>query len=99
MKRLWEKINCASHLFEKILITLKYMRMESHRKWKKENREKNFIITGLKFSRHDESFKLINREVQLIQGQEMRQLFKGAWQFIVKNNQPKKCNQKEKQAQ
>ena len=69
--------------------------MESHRKWKKENREKNFIITGLKFSRHDESFKLINREVQLIQGQEMRQLFKGAWQFIVKNNQPKKCNQKE----
>ena len=32
--------------------------MESHRKWKKENREKNFLITGWKFSRYDESFKL-----------------------------------------
>ena len=53
--------------------------MESHKKWKKENREKNFIITGWKFSRYDESFKPINTEVQLIQGQEMGQLFKGAW--------------------
>ena len=73
--------------------------MESHTKWKKENTEKNVLITGWKFSRYDESFKPINTEVQLIQGQEMGQLFKGAWQFIVKNNQPKKCNQKEKQAQ
>ena len=58
---------------------MKYMIMESHRKWKKVNREKNFIITGWKFSRYDESFKPINTEVQLIQGQEMGQLFKGAW--------------------
>ena len=79
MERLWEKVNCASQRFETILITLKYMRMESHKKWKKENREKNFIITGWKFSRYDESFKLINAEVQLIQGQEIWQLFKGAW--------------------
>ena len=79
MERLWEKVNCASQRFETILITLKYMRMESHKKWKKENREKNFIITGWKFSRYDESFKLINAEVQLIQGHEMGQLFKGTW--------------------
>ena len=79
MKRLWETINYASQRFETILITLKYMRMESHKKWKKENREKNFIITGWKFSRYDESFKPINTEVQLIKGQEIGQLFKGAW--------------------
>ena len=51
--------------------------MESYRKWKKENREKNFIITGWKISRYDESFKPINTEVQLIQGQEIGQLYKG----------------------
>ena len=79
MERLWEKVNCASQRFETILITLKYMRMESHRKWKKENREENFIIPGWKFSRYDESFKPINIEVQLIQGQETGQLFNGAW--------------------
>ena len=53
--------------------------MEPYRKWKKENREKNFIITGWKISRYDESFKPINTEVQLIQRQEIGQLFKGAW--------------------
>ena len=53
--------------------------MESYRKWKKENREKNFIIPGWKFSRYDESFKPINTEVQLTQGLEIGQLFKGAW--------------------
>ena len=52
--------------------------MECYRKWK-ENREKNFIITGWKISRYDESFKPINTEAQLIQGQEIWQLFKGAW--------------------
>ena len=78
-KTVGKNFNCASQKFETTLITLKYMRMESHRKWKKENREKNFIITGWKISRCDESFKLINTEVQLIQGQEIGQLFKGTW--------------------
>ena len=71
------KINCASQKFETTLITLKYMRMEFHRKWKKDNREKNFIITCWKFSRYDESFKPINIEAQLSQGQEIWQLYKG----------------------
>ena len=53
--------------------------MESYRKWKKENREKNFIITGWKISRYDENFTPINKEAQLTQGQEIGQLFKGAW--------------------
>ena len=69
--------NCASQKFETSLITLKYMRMESHRKWKKENREKNFIITGWKISRSDESLKTVYTEAQLIQGQEIWQLYKG----------------------
>ena len=45
--------------------------MESYRKWKKENREKNFIITGWQISRYDENFTPIKTEGQLIQGQEM----------------------------
>ena len=53
--------------------------MESHRKWKKETREQNFIIIGWKIIGYDESFKRINTEAQLIQGQEIWQLFKGAW--------------------
>ena len=44
---------------------------------RQENREKNFIITGWKFSRYDESLKPVNTEAQLIQGQEMWQLYKG----------------------
>ena len=53
--------------------------MECYRKWKEENREKNFIITGWKISRYDENFTPIKKEGQLIQGQEIGQLFKGAW--------------------
>ena len=53
--------------------------MESYRKWKKETREQNFIIIGWKITRYDESFKPINTEAQLIQGQEIWQLFKSAW--------------------
>ena len=52
--------------------------MECYRKWK-ENREKNFIITGWKISRYDERIKPIITEVQLMQVQEIGQLFKGAW--------------------
>ena len=53
--------------------------MESYRKWKKENREQNFIIIGWKITRYVESFKPINTEAQLIQEQEIWQLFRGAW--------------------
>ena len=42
-----------------------------------ENRANNFIITGWKIPRYTESFKPINTEAQLIQGQEMWQLYKG----------------------
>jgi len=51
--------------------------MESYRKWK-ENSEKNIII-GWEISRYHESFKPINTEAQLIQGQEIWQLFKSTW--------------------
>ena len=44
---------------------------------RQENRSKDFIITGWKFSSYDESFKAVNTEAHLTQGQEIRQLYKG----------------------
>ena len=65
------KINCPSQNFETTLRILKYMQMESNKKLKTGDQRKELHNNWLKIFQYDESFKPINTETQLTQGQEV----------------------------
>ena len=67
IRELWSKFKCAKIFVNGIPQVVKDRRIE----------QKNCTITGWKISRNDECFKPVNTEAQLIQGQEIWQLYKG----------------------
>ena len=71
MERMWEKINCPSQNFNNFKNTKIYVDgIQQEVKDRRIEKRTSYLLAE-KISRYDESFKPINTEVQLTQGQEV----------------------------